>query len=169
MTEVVAVAALLLSLAMLLAGRAWSWLYAAQCVALAGSAGLAAGYDTAYGSGPIAAGVLLLVQAVVVPRLLRGYPHRATPLPAVGIGVVLTGIAVAAPLPAGFAVPLAMVLLGLLAAAASAETRHGVLLLLNGAGGAACILPTGWLPVAALSGVAAWVAVGGVPRLSALR
>ena len=167
--QVLALAALLLSLGMVLAGRAWPWLYAAQCLALAGSAGLAAASDPAYSSGPIVAAVVLLVQAVVIPRLLRGCPYHAAPLPAVGIGVVLTGLAVAAPLPTGFAVPLAMVLLGLLLAAASAETRRGVLLLLNGAGGAACILPTGWLAVAALAGLAACVAAAGVPRLSALR
>ncbi len=167
-------AALLLAFALLLAGRihavsrAWSWIYVAQCVAIALSAVAAsvrAGDPSAAASVPV-----LLIQAALVQRLLRGRVWQApNPLLATGGGLLLAALALSAPLPDGFGAALAILLLGLLAAALIAEAGLALLLALNGAASAACLLPNGWLPALVLAGTSAIVAGGGIPRLGALR
>ncbi len=167
-------AALLLAFALLLAGRfhavsqAWSWIYVAQCAAIALSAVAAsihAGDPSAAASVPV-----LVMQAALVQRLLRGRVWQApNPILAMSGGLLLAALALAAPLPDGFGTALAIVLLGLLAAVLTVEPGLALLLVLNGAASAACLLPNGWLPALVLAGTSAIVADGGIPRLDALR
>ena len=172
MSAVPGQAALLLAFALLLAGRswprAWSWVYVAQCAAIALSAVAAsakAGDPSAAASVPP-----LLVQAALVQRLLRGTAWAVpNPVLATGGGLLLAALALAAPLPEGFGTALAILLLGLLAAALVSEAGFALLLMLNGAEAAACLLPGGWLPALVLAGVSVVVAGGGLPRLGALR
>jgi hypothetical protein len=166
------VAALLLSFGLLLAGRAWPMLYAAQLVVVALFAVVTAGVTAHWAA--LADVPILLVQAVAIPRLLRGdtSSSAAAPLLVLGLGVGLTVLSAAVPFADGFTVPLAMVLLGLLAAAGGQPMRFGVLLLLNGVAASLCLLPAEPLDpvlVLALAVVASIAACDGVPRWNALR
>ena len=163
---------LLLSFGMLLPGRSWRFLYAAQSALIAVSAlvtALVAGQWTL-----LAAVLVLSVQAFAIPRLLRGQASQAhaAPLAVLGAGLVLAGLGVSVPFAEAFAVPLSTVFLGLLAAATARDMRFGVILLLNGVEAAFCSLPanaSGPLVVVALAILASIVASSGVPRWSALR
>jgi hypothetical protein len=165
------VAALLLSFGLLVAGRTWPLLYAAQLAVVALFAVV-----TAAATGQWAQLVdvpILLLQAFAIPRLLRGSAPASpvAPMLTLALGLVLTVVASAVPFADGFAVPLAMVLFGLLAASGP-TMRFGVLMLLNGVAGSICLLPddpAGPLVVLALAALAAITAGEGVPRWSALR
>ena len=166
------VATLLLSFGMLLPGQSWRFLYAAQSALIALSALVAA---LVAGQWTLLTGVLLLVaQAVAIPRLLRGQATQshAAPLAVLTVGLVLAAFGASVPFAQGFAVPLSTVFLGLLAMATGRDMRFGVLILLDGAEAAFCSLPanpSGPLVVLALAILASVVASSGVPRWSALR
>lgn len=116
---------------------------------------------------PLASALVLLGQAALLPRLLPGEPGPAPTVATAAGGVVLTALAAALPLPDGFAIPLALVLLGLLGAV---RGRAGVLLLLAGAQAASIPLPGPASPeaVLALAVAACLVAADGVPQWRAL-